>query len=74
MNKNSDKFSMEQAARLASTQEGQQLVGFLRSQQGASLDRAIAKANQGDYSELQKSVQQLLSTPEAQKLIQKLGG
>ena len=36
--------------------------------------KAIAKANAGDYTELQKSVQQLLSTAEAQKLLKKLGG
>ncbi len=74
MNQKSDNFSMEQAARLASTQEGQQLVGLLRNQQGANLDIAIAKANQGDYSALQKSVQQLLASPEAKKLMEKLGG
>ena len=74
MNQNSDKISMEQAARLASTQEGKQIIELIRSQQGANLNSAIAKANAGDYTELQKSVQQLLSTPEAKKLLEKLGG
>ena len=74
MNQKSDKFSMEQAARLASTPEGQQIINLIRSQQGANLNSAIAKANAGDYGELQKSVQQLLSTAEAQKLLKKLGG
>lgn len=74
MNQKSDKFSMEQAARLASTPEGQQIMDLIRSQQGANLNSAIAKANAGDYTELQKSVQQLLSTAEAQALLKKLGG
>ena len=74
MNQKSDKFSMEQAARLASTPEGQQIMDLIRSQQGVNLNSAIAKANAGDYGELQKSVQQLLSTPEAKKLLEKLGG
>lgn len=74
MNQKSDNFSLEQAARLASTDAGQQLMGLIRSQQGASLDGAIAKANAGDYSELQKAVQKLMSTPEAKKLLEKLGG
>lgn len=74
MNQKSDKFSMEQAARLASTPEGQQIMDLIRSQQGANLNSAIAKANAGDYEELQKSVQQLLSTSEAQALLKKLGG
>ena len=74
MNQKSDKFSMEQAARLASTPEGQQIMYLIRSQQGANLNSAIAKANAGDYTEFQKSVQQLLSTAEAQKLLKKLGG
>ncbi len=74
MNQKSDKFSMEQAARLASTPEGQQIMDLIRSQQGANLNSAIAKANAGDYGELQKSVQQLLSTPEAKKLLEKIGG
>ena len=74
MNQKSDKFSMEQAARLASTPEGQQIMDLIRSQQGANLNSAIAKANAGDYGELQKSVQQLLSTSEAQALLKKLGG
>lgn len=74
MDKKSDNFSMEQAARLASTDAGQQLMGMIRSQQGTNLDSAIAKANSGDYSELQKAVQQLMATPEAKKLLKKLGG
>lgn len=74
MNQKSDKFSMEQAARLASTPEGQQIMDLIRSQQGANLNSAIAKANAGDYAELQKSVQQLLSTAQAQALLKKLGG
>ena len=74
MNQKSDKFSMEQAARLASTPEGQQIMDLIRSQQGENLNSAIAKANAGDYTDLQKSVQQLLSTAQAQKLLKKLGG
>lgn len=74
MKQNSDKFSMEQAARLASTDAGQQLMSLIRSQQGGNLDSAIAKANAGDYSELQKAVQKMMSTPEAKKLLEKLGG
>lgn len=74
MNQKSDNFSMEQAARLASTDAGQQLMGLIRNQQGTNLDSAIAKANAGDYSELQKAVQKLMSTPEAKKLLEKLGG
>lgn len=74
MNQKSDNFSMEQAARLASTQEGQQIMELIRSRQGANLTSAIEKANAGDYSALQNTVQQFLSTPEAKKLLEKLGG
>ncbi len=74
MQKNSDNFSMEQAAKLANTPAGQQLYHMLQQQQGASLQSAIAKANAGDYRELQQTVSALMDSPEAQALLKKLGG
>ncbi len=73
MEKNSDNFSMAQAAKLASTDAGKQLMGMVQRQQGSNLNQAIAKANAGDYSDLQKTVQQLLSSPEGKKLVDQLG-
>ncbi len=74
MDQFSDKKSVEQAARLASTPAGQQLYQMLRQQQGHDLENAIAKANAGDYSQLQQTVSALMASPEAQALIKQLGG
>lgn len=73
MEKKTDKISMEQVSRLANSQAGQQLYHMLRQQQGASLDEAIRQAGAGDYTALQKTVEQLLSSPEGKKLAQQLG-
>ncbi len=73
MEKNSDKFSKEQLSRAASSPEARQLYGMLQQTQGADLNAAISKANAGDYTALKKQVDVLLSSPEAQELIRKLG-
>ena len=74
MEKKSQDFSIQQARRLAKTPEGQELMGFLQQKDGAQLQKAMERASVGNYKEAGTILQSLLSSPEAQRLIQQLGG
>lgn len=72
MTKNSDDFS--EAMRLAQSPAGQQLLAFLRQADSDALNKAGSAAASGDYGAAMSSLRQLLSNPEAQKLLTQLGG
>lgn len=74
MEKKSQDFSIEKAKRLAESPEGQQLMALLQQGDSTQLQKAIAQANAGNYKEAGNLLQTLLSSPEARKLIQQLGG
>ena len=74
MEKKSQDFSIEKAKRLAESPEGQQLLALLQQGDSTQLQKAIAQANAGNYKEAGNLLQTLLSSPEARKLIQQLGG
>ena len=74
MEKNSQNFSMKEAQRLAHTPEGQRLIALLQEQDSAQLQNAMAQAASGNYHEAGSVLQTLLSSPEARRLIQQLGG
>lgn len=63
---------MSQLLKLAQSPAGQQLLSLLQHSGGRDLENAIAKASTGDYSEAQKSLSSLLSTPEAQALLKQM--
>ncbi len=73
MQKNSQDFSMEEAARLAQTPAAQQLLAMLRSADQAQLQKAADMASAGDYKAARQIVEQILSTPEIQTLLKKEG-
>ena len=74
MEKKSQDFSIKEAQRLAGTPEGQRLMALLRQNDHGQLQKAMAQANAGNYKEAGNLLQTLLSSPEARKLIQQLGG
>lgn len=59
-------------ASLAQSPAGQQLFALLRQQGGESLDAAMTQAAAGDYAQAQSALSGLLSSPEAQALLQQL--
>ena len=74
MEKKSQDFSINEAQRLAKTPAGQKLMAMLQQQDPQQLQQAMDRAASGNYKEAGAILQSLLSSPEAQKLIQQLGG
>lgn len=73
MAKNSQDFSIQEAKRLAQTPEGQKLMSMLQQADNAKLQVALEEASKGNYHEAGSILKTLLSSPEAQQLIQKMG-
>lgn len=74
MLKKSQDFSMEQAKQLMKSPAGQQLLQLLRQQDSGELQKAAELASSGNYQAAGQTLSTLLSSPEAQKLMQELGG
>jgi len=74
MDKKSQDFSIKEAQRLAKTPEGQRLMALLQQTNSGQLQKAMSEANAGNYMEAGNILQSLLSSPEAQHLMQQLGG
>ena len=74
MEKKSQDFSIKEAQRLAQTPEGQKLMAMLQQRDSGQLQKAMAQASAGNYKEAGAILQSLLSSPEAQQLMQQLGG
>ena len=73
MTKKSQDFSIQEAKRLAKTPEGQKLMSMLQQTDGNKLQQAMEQATAGNYKEAGFILQNLLSSPEAQQLIQQIG-
>lgn len=66
-------FSQEEIRRakeMASTKEGQQLLGKLQQEKGAEIQSAI---NSGDKEKLKSVLRAFLSDPEVQRMRNRLG-
>lgn len=74
MEKKSQDFSIQEAKRLAQTAEGQRLMQLLQQGDDGRLQKAMDQAASGNYKAAGDILGSLLSSPEAQKLIQQLGG
>lgn len=74
MEKKTQDFSIKEAQRLANSPAGKELIGLLRRGDSAAVQKAIELAAAGDYAAAGKALNALLSSPEAQKLMQQLGG
>lgn len=59
--------------RLAKSPAGQQLLAMLQQTDSTQLQQAVQQASMGEYSQAGQTLQALLSTPEAQKLLKELG-
>lgn len=65
-------FNLQQAMRLAKSDAGQQLLQLLQSTQGTKLQGALDQAAAGNYEQVKKTMQELLSNQEAQDLLRKM--
>lgn len=73
MKKNSEVFSMEEAARLAQTPAGQRLMAMLRSADPDRLQQIADQASAGNYEDANRILRDVLSSPEARKILNSLG-
>jgi len=67
-------FSMQDAMRMANTDAGKQLLNLLQQNNADALNQAMSQANEGDFSNLSKTLAPLLSSPEVQQLLKQMGG
>ena len=74
MQKKSQDFSLEQAKQLMGSPAGQQLLRLLQQQDSNALQEAAELAKKGDYRAAGQTLNSLLSSQEAKKLIEQLGG
>lgn len=69
MQKKSEDFSVEAAAKVARSPAGQQLLAMLQGADQAQLQKAADLASAGDYKAASRLLEQTLSSPEAQALL-----
>ena len=67
-------FSMEEAAKLLSTQEGQQLLQLMQQDGGKSMQAAFAAVQSGDGAKAMALLAPLLADPKAAELLDRLNG
>ena len=75
MEKKNDSFpnlSMADAAKMANSPAGKQLLAYLQSTQGNQLQSAMDQAASGNYAQLLKTMRSLMASQEAQTLLQQL--
>lgn len=71
MEKNFDKFSMQEAMRLAQSDTGQRLLAML-SARGSEMDAAMESARQGDIEAAKQALSSFMADPQTQALLKKL--
>ena len=74
MEENSINFSMQDVMRLAGTPAGQELLNYLQQKNQKQLQMAIAHAVSGNMNQAKAILSQMITDPQAQKLVQQLGG
>ena len=65
---------MDEIMRLAKSPAGQQLIAMLQREDSTKLQQAVSQAQTGNLSQAGQTLSSILSSPEAQQLIKKLGG
>lgn len=66
--------SVAQAMKLAESKEGRQLYELLKSTNGDDLKKAMENAAAGNLEQVKNALSAMLSSPEAQDLLKKMGG
>jgi len=66
--------SIQEAAALANSEKGQQLLSVLNNNHGKEMEQAFALAASGDYVQLKKALEDILSSPETRAMLDQLRG
>lgn len=72
MQKNSPKFSMQDAMRLANSDAGQRLLALLKQSDGQQLEKARDSAANGDYSSAAQALSALLEREDVRTLLKQM--
>ncbi len=72
MDEKTEKFSVQEAMRLAKSDAGQQLFALLQQTDASALQQAMDQAAAGDYESIKKTLSTLLASEEAQKLMKQM--
>lgn len=65
--------TMEEILRLAASPAGKQLITLMQQKGGDNLQKAMQQAASGDYLQARRTLESVLSDPQAQKLLKELG-
>lgn len=65
---------LEEMLKLAGTPQGQAILSMLQSQHGKAMEAAIAQAQAGDYTKVQITMSEFLSSPAGQELMKQMRG
>ncbi len=66
--------NMSDLMRLAQSPAGQQLLAMLQNSNSGALENAVKQASAGNMTEAKNALSSLLSSPEAQALLQQMEG
>lgn len=69
-----DQDAIRQAMRFANTPAGKQLIRMLQNSNDPNLQKAVSSAAAGDHTAAKEALSAILKNPEAQKLLQQMGG
>ncbi len=72
MEKKTEKFSVQEAMRLAQSDAGQQLFSLLQQTDAGKLQLAMDQAAAGNYESIKATLSSLLSSDEAKKLMKQM--
>ena len=74
MEEKNQNFSMDTLKKLANSPAGRQLMAMLEQQDSGKVEEAARLAQSGNYAEAGQTLRDMLSSPEAQRLMKELGG
>ena len=74
MQKNSQDFNLQEALRLAKSPAGQQLLTLLQQSDPETIQKAMAQASSGDFSQISETLAPILASEDVKKLLQQMGG
>ena len=66
--------ALEQAKKIADSDTGKKLFALLNQSDPNALKNAMKQAAAGNYQQVQRTISQLMASPEAKALLEKMGG
>ena len=74
MDKKSNHISMQEAVRMAKSPAGQQLLTLLQQSDPETIQKAMAQASSGDFSQISETLAPILASEDVKKLLQQMVG